>query len=344
MKCYTLIFENMRKNFQGKTLLITGGAGFIGSNLIHHLLQKTAYSIINLDALTYAGNLENLGEIPERFASRYRFEHGNINNFSLVCELIRHADAILHLAAESHVDRSILNAQAFVETNIQGTLTLLNAVLEKNPSIRFIHVSTDEVYGSLSDVGFFTENSPLEPNSPYAASKASSDLLVRSFVHTHQLDAIITRCSNNYGPYQFPEKLIPLMIENALHDQPLPVYGKGQNTRDWIHVRDHCAGLVQALEYGRSGEVYLFGGRAERKNIDVIQAILKQLDKPTSLIQYVQDRKGHDWRYAIDCTKAEQELSWGRSVNFTEGLAQTIDWYLGNQNWLKNIQKKRKTQ
>jgi dTDP-glucose 4,6-dehydratase len=306
-------------------ILVTGGAGFIGSNFIHHALKTRPHlEIINLDKLTYAGNLKNLEGVD---AKRHAFVKGDINDARLVMDLMAKTDAVVHFAAESHVDRSIESATEFVETNVKGTLTLLNAALTKK-NYRFIHISTDEVYGQLKNEDpAFTEQTPLAPNSAYSASKAGSDLLVRAFVHTHKLDAIITRCSNNYGPRQFPEKLIPLMITNALSGKRLPVYAKGENIRDWIYVEDHCEGVLCALEKGKSGEVYNFGGRAERKNIDVVRQILKILNKPESLIQFVEDRKGHDWRYAINCSKAEKELGWKAKMKFEQGLESTVEWY-----------------
>ncbi|MEW6056366.1 MAG: dTDP-glucose 4,6-dehydratase [Bdellovibrionota bacterium] len=320
-----------------RKLLVTGGAGFIGSNFVQHVLETRAQvSIVNLDKLTYAGNLRNLEGIEQKFPGRYRFVKGSINDTHAVSELIAGCDAVVHFAAESHVDRSILDAGAFIETNVNGTMVLLNAALTR-PGLRFVHVSTDEVYGTLGDEGAFTEETPLAPNSPYSASKAASDMLVRAYVHTHKLDAVTTRCSNNYGPYQFPEKLIPLMITNALEGKPLPVYGKGENVRDWIYVIDHCEGIMRALEAGKPGEVYNFGGLSERRNIDVVKALLKTLNKPESLIRYVEDRKGHDWRYAIDCAKAERELSWKPSVRFESGLERTVRWYLENKAWWEEV-------
>ncbi len=318
-------------------LLVTGGAGFIGSNFIQHTLQtRPGLVITNLDKLTYAGNLRNLEGLEKQYPGRYSFVRGDINDAALTLKLTAENDAVVHFAAESHVDRSILDAAAFIETNVKGTLTLLNAAHAAGGR-RFVHVSTDEVYGALGDEGAFTEETPIAPNSPYSASKAGSDMLVRAFVHTHHLDAVITRCSNNYGPFQFPEKLIPLMITNALEDKPLPVYGKGQNVRDWIYVVDHCEGILRALEAGKGGEVYNFGGRSERKNLDVVHAILKALDKPESLLRYVEDRKGHDWRYAIDCRKAERELGWKQSVTFEQGMATTIKWYLDHKPWWQEV-------
>lgn len=325
-----------------KKLLVTGGAGFIGSNFIHHILEtKSGVDIVNLDKLTYAGNLRNLQGLEKKCGARYKFVKGSINDAKLVADLVKDCDAVVHFAAESHVDRSILDAAAFVETNVQGTMVMLNATLSARPNARFVHVSTDEVYGTLGDTGLFTEETPIQPNSPYSASKAGSDLLVRAFFHTHKLDVITTRCSNNYGPYQFPEKLIPLMITNALDGKQLPVYGKGLNVRDWIFVTDHCEGIYRSLESGKSGEVYNFGGKAERKNIDVVHGILKVLKKNSGdaekLIRYVEDRKGHDWRYAIDCAKAERELGWSPTVTFEKGLEKTVAWYVENRPWWEEV-------
>lgn len=320
-----------------KRLLVTGGAGFIGSNFIHHALAtRPGLTIVNLDKLTYAGNLRNLEGIEKRYAGRYRFVKGDICDSKLVVDLVNEVDAIVHFAAESHVDRSILDASAFIQTNVNGTYTLLNAAWQAGGR-RFVHVSTDEVYGELGDTGAFTEETPIAPNSPYSASKASSDLLVRAYHHTHKLDTVTTRCSNNYGPYHFPEKLIPLMITNAMEDKPLPVYGQGLQVRDWIYVGDHAEGVLRTLEAGKSGEVYNFGGRSERRNIEVVKEILKAFNKSESLIRYVEDRKGHDWRYAIDCSKAERELAWKPSVSFEEGLARTIKWYRENETWWREV-------
>lgn len=321
-----------------KRLLVTGGAGFIGSNFIRHVLEtRPEVSITNLDKLTYAGNLRNLEGVEKRYPGRYRFVKGDICEAQLVRELIQDAEAVVHFAAESHVDRSILDASEFIRTNVHGTYTLLNSAHLADANLRFVHVSTDEVYGELGDTGYFTEETPIQPNSPYSASKASSDLLVRAFQHTHKLDTVTTRCSNNYGPYHFPEKLIPLMITNAVESKPLPVYGKGLQIRDWIYVVDHAEGVMRALEAGRSGEVYNFGGRSERRNIDVVHEILKAFGKSDSLIRYVEDRKGHDWRYAIDCSKAERELGWKQTVSFEQGLAHTIKWYQENEAWWREV-------
>src|SRR5512140_1799245 len=291
-------------------VLITGGSGFIGSNLVRLVLaERPGWRVVNLDKLTYAGNAENLGDVERD--PRYRFVRGDIANGELVAELIRteRVDAVMHRAAESHVDRSILAPAVFIETNVRGTQVLLEAAREMGVK-RFLHVSTDEVYGSLGPTGLFTEETPLAPSSPYSASKAGSDLLALAYAHTFGMDVVVTRCSNNYGPYQFPEKLIPLMIANALEDRPLPVYGDGMNVRDWIHVEDHARGLVAALEQGKAGQVYNFGASSERRNLDVVKAVLDHLGKPHALVRFVEDRLGHDWRYAIDASKARAELGW----------------------------------
>ena len=322
-------------------LLVTGGCGFIGSNFIRLLLDKGSplvplRSVVNLDKLTYAGNLENLSDIAND--SRYRFIKGDIADAGLVARVLEEnrINAVVHFAAESHVDRSILDSSPFIQTNIVGTQVLLDASRAVGVD-RFVQVSTDEVYGSLGEEGFFTEQTPLAPNSPYSASKASADLLVRSYCHTFDFPGIITRCSNNYGPFQFPEKLIPLFISNAQNDRPLPVYGNGKNVRDWIHVSDHCAGVAKALLRGRPGQVYNFGGRNEWRNIELTEFLLDLLGKPKSLIQYVKDRPGHDLRYAIDCSKAESELNWSPQVTFKQGLKETVDWYLEHKSWCSRI-------
>ncbi|MFG0336062.1 MAG: dTDP-glucose 4,6-dehydratase [Maioricimonas sp. JB049] len=318
-------------------LLVTGGCGFIGSNFIRHCLAtRDEIEITNVDKLTYAGNLENLADLEGD--ARLRFRRGDICDRELVRSVLAEAtpDAVLNFAAESHVDRSILDSGPFVQTNVTGTQVQMDACREAGIS-RFVLISTDEVYGSLGATGLFTEQTPLAPNSPYSASKAAADLLVRSYVQTFDFPAIITRCSNNYGPYQFPEKLIPLFISNALNDRPLPVYGKGENVRDWIHVLDHCRGIEAALERGRVGGVYNFGGNCELQNIDLTRTLLRLLDKPESLIRYVTDRPGHDLRYAIDSSKAEQELGWSPQVDFAEGLRETIDWYRDNADWVERI-------
>jgi dTDP-glucose 4,6-dehydratase len=319
-----------------ETILVTGGAGFIGSNFIRYILSIEDINIINLDALTYAGNLENLADIQSN--PNYKFVHGNIQNKELVkyvCQLYN-VNGIINFAAESHVDRSILSAAPFVETNITGTLILLEVARELNIQ-RFLQISTDEVYGSLGKDGLFTEKTPLSPNSPYSASKTSADLLVNAFVHTYGFPGLITRCSNNYGPYQFPEKLIPLMILNALENKPLPVYGDGLNVRDWIHVLDHCSGIWTVYRKGKIGEVYNIGGSNEKTNIEIVKLIINLLGKPESLIQYVKDRPGHDRRYAIDSTKIETELGWRRQIPFEQGIKDTIQWYIDNPDWSRNV-------
>lgn len=320
-----------------KRILVTGGCGFIGSNFIR--LQLSAYpeiEVTNLDKLTYAGNLENLREFEAN--PGYQFVKGDITDPELVHSLLDSVefDAVVNFAAESHVDRSILDSGPFIQTNIVGTQVLLDAA-RKHEVKRYVQVSTDEVYGSLGPEGLFTEQTPIAPNSPYSASKAAADLLVRSYVNTFGFSAIITRCSNNYGPYQFPEKLIPLFISNAREDKPLPIYGQGTNVRDWIHVMDHCRGIDAALRKGEPGQIYNFGGHAEMQNIEITRLLLKLLDKPESLIEYVTDRPGHDLRYAIDCSKAESELGWKVETDFQEGLKETINWYLDNPEWVNRI-------
>jgi dTDP-glucose 4,6-dehydratase len=319
------------------TLLVTGGCGFIGSNFVRFVLATDpAVHVVNFDALTYAGNPENLADLAAN--PRYRFVKGDIIDRDAVHSVIKshEVESIIHFAAESHVDRSIHDAGPFVRTNVLGTQVLLDAV--RAFSIKcYVQVSTDEVYGSLGSTGLFTEETPLAPNSPYAASKAAADLLVRSYHHTFGVPAVITRCSNNYGPYQFPEKLIPLFIANLLRDEPVPVYGDGLQVRDWIHVRDHCAGIWAAYRAGRPGEVYNFGGRCELTNLALTHALLSALDKPASLIRYVKDRPGHDRRYAIDCTKAERDLQWRPLVSFADGLRETVAWYRANADWVARV-------
>lgn len=320
-----------------KRIVVTGGCGFIGSNFIRLMLESYPnLSIINIDKLTYAGNPANLSDLEG--LDRYEFRHGDICDREFVDSVLSSGDidAVLNFAAESHVDRSILDSTPFVTTNVNGTLTLLDSCRQHEIG-RYLQVSTDEVYGSLGAEGFFTEETPLAPNSPYSASKTSADLLVRAYFHTFGFPAITTRCSNNYGPYQFPEKLIPLFISNARKDQQLPVYGTGENVRDWIHVLDHCRGIDAALQKGRVGEVYNFGGRTEMTNIALTKLLLELLGKSESLIKYVTDRPGHDQRYAIDCKKAEEELGWAPEVSFEQGLQETIDWYLANEDWVDNI-------
>jgi dTDP-glucose 4,6-dehydratase len=318
-------------------ILVTGGAGFIGSNFVIHMLETHPdVSLVNLDLLTYAGNLENLQDMKP-YGERHRFVRGDITDPQLVRDLISEKpDAVVNFAAESHVDRSIVDASAFVKTNVMGTQVLLDACREFGTS-RFVQVSTDEVYGSLGPEGAFTEEYPIEPNSPYSASKAAADLLCRAYHKTYQMDVVVTRCSNNYGPWQFPEKLIPLMITNSLQDLELPVYGDGMNIRDWIYVTDHCAAVDLVMRKGRSGEVYNIGGSCERHNIDIVRYVLSRLGKPESLIRFVQDRPGHDRRYAMDASKMERELGWKPTVSFEEGLNQTISWYIEHELWWQRI-------
>ena len=319
-----------------KRLIVTGGAGFIGSNFIRMALDELPdWKIVNLDALTYAGNLENLSDVEDR--ENYEFVKADITDPEELDRVFAGgADGVVHFAAESHVDRSVLDPSAFIRTNVVGTQNLLNAA-RKHGTERFLHVSTDEVYGSLGPEGYFTEETPLAPNSPYSASKAGSDLLVRAAWHTHGFPAVITRCSNNYGPYQFPEKLIPLMITNALEDKPLPVYGDGANIRDWIHVEDHCRALLRVFLSGEPGEVYNIGGNAERTNIHVVEEILRILGKSRDLITFVKDRPGHDRRYAIDSTKIREKLGWEPSRDFEEGLEETVRWYVDHSSWWKRV-------
>jgi len=320
-----------------RSIFVTGGAGFIGSAFVRLILKETSdIRIVNFDALTYAGNLENLKGIDE---ARHTFVKGDICDRETVLNSVPDGcDAVFNFAAESHVDRSIHSADEFLRTNIIGTQVLLDAARAKNVR-RFVQVSTDEVMGSLPDESeeFFTEESPLQPNSPYAASKAAAEFVVRAARETFGVDAVITRCGNNYGPRQFPEKLIPLMIANAMNDDPLPVYGDGKNVRDWIFVDDHCRAIWKAYESGRSGEAYNIGSRNEKQNIDVVRSLLDALGKPHSLITYVTDRLGHDRRYAIDPTKTEDELGWKPLVKWEDGLRLTIDWYRENQAWVDHI-------
>ncbi|MGH9482995.1 MAG: dTDP-glucose 4,6-dehydratase, partial [Terriglobales bacterium] len=322
-----------------RTWLVTGGAGFIGSNFIRVALAAVPeVRIVNLDALTYSGRRENLADLESD--PRYRFVHGDICDRERVAAALEldgvRAQAIVHFAAESHVDRSIQDADAFIRTNVQGTQTLLDAARRlKLP--RFMHVSTDEVYGSLGQTGRFTEASPLAPNSPYAASKTAADLLVRAAIHTHGLAAIITRASNNYGPYQFPEKLIPLAIANAKADQPIPMYGRGENVRNWIYVDDHCRGILAALERGEPGAVYNLGGDDELDNRSLLHQILGLLGKPATLIRSVPDRPGHDFRYALDSSRARHELGWAPQVALAQGLPRTVAWYEENAAWLASV-------
>jgi len=345
-----------------RRLLVTGGCGFIGSNFIQAALARLpGCRLVNLDKLTYAGNLENLAGIEGD--PRYEFVRGDIADAALLGDLFRteRFDTVVHFAAESHVDRSIEGPAEFIQTNVVGTFTLLEAAREAwlgdrrtgdspaptGHATRFLHVSTDEVYGSLGESGYFTESTPYDPRSPYSASKAASDHLVSAYVHTYGFPATTTNCSNNYGPYQFPEKLIPLVINNALEGRPIPVYGDGRNVRDWLHVGDHCTALLAVLDQGRIGETYNIGGNSERQNLQVVETICDALDRLApplpageprrSLIRFVKDRPGHDRRYAIDATKIRKELGWAPSVSFEEGIRQTVQWYLGNRAWLEGV-------
>ena len=320
-----------------QNILVTGGAGFIGSNFIRYMLEAhPQYTVVNFDKLTYAGNLKNLEDVEDN--QHYHFVKGDICDRTLVESTAREyeVDVIINFAAESHVDRSILGPSVFVETNVSGTNVMLEVAKDEGME-RFIQVSTDEVYGSLGPNGKFTEETPLHPNSPYAASKAAADLIALAYHHTFGLPVIITRCSNNYGPYQFPEKLIPLMIANALNNKPLPVYGDGENVRDWLYVGDHCAAVDIVLHKGKLGGVYNIGGNNEWKNIDLVKLLLRILGKPESLITFVKDRPGHDRRYAIDASKIQRELGWSPSHTFEKGLTETVDWYLSNESWWKRI-------
>ena len=334
-----------------KNLLVTGGAGFIGSNFVQYILEHSdTVRVLNLDLLTYAGNLANLKGCEND--ERYHFVRGDIRDRKLLEQLFLEyeIDTVVHFAAESHVDRSITEPEIFLSTNVLGTQALLDAAKdswkiepdnkysqEYKEDVKFLQVSTDEVYGALGKEGMFTETTPLAPNSPYSASKASADMVVRAYHNTFGLPVNITRCSNNYGPYQFPEKLIPLMIHNAQNDKALPVYGDGMQVRDWLHVKDHCAAIWTVLQKGRIGEVYNVGGNNEKANIEIVKLILQQLGKPESLIEYVQDRPGHDRRYAIDNTKITTELGWQPEYMFEQGIAETIDWYLQNSEWVENV-------
>jgi dTDP-glucose 4,6-dehydratase len=338
-----------------ETVIVTGGAGFIGSNFVHNLIDQTAYHVVNLDSLTYAGNLQSLEDLSAN--DRYEFVHGSIGDRALTDSLMQKYTpvAVINFAAESHVDRSIDGPTEFIETNIVGTFSLLESALAhwrtldqtKQDAFRFLHVSTDEVYGSLGAEGLFTEEHQYAPNSPYSASKAASDHLVRAYYHTYGLPVLTTNCSNNYGPYQFPEKLIPLIIGNALAGNPLPIYGDGSNIRDWLYVIDHCKAIVEVLHEGAVGEVYNIGGHNELTNLTVVKTVCQILDEERpdskftpheSLIEYVKDRPGHDARYAIDASKIANELGWRPEETFESGIAKTIRWYLNNQGWVQAVQ------
>lgn len=334
-----------------KTILITGGAGFIGSNFVKHMLKKHPdYKIINVDALTYAGNLENLKDIAEK--DNYSFIKADIRDREKIEEIFTTHDVtyVVNFAAESHVDRSIEEPEVFLTTNVIGTQILLDVAKkhwkinptdkyckEYIPGVKFLQVSTDEVYGALGKTGMFTETMPLMPNNPYSASKASADLIVRAYHETYGMPVNITRCSNNYGPYQFPEKLIPLMINNCLKEKDLPVYGDGMQIRDWLHVSDHCSAIDTVLHKGAEGEVYNIGGNNEKANIEIVKLIIKTLGKSESLIKYVKDRPGHDRRYAIDNTKITTQLGWKPAYTFEQGMKETIEWYINNTEWIENV-------
>lgn len=337
--------------------LVTGGAGFIGSNFVRYALQnRPDWHITNLDALTYAGNRENLSDLEEGFIGRYEFVHGNICDMVLLGNLFRNHDfdGVIHFAAESHVDRSITGPEAFLETNVTGTFRLLNQSLEswredRKPGFRFLHVSTDEVYGSLGPEGYFTEKTPFDPSSPYSASKASSDHFVNAFHRTYGIPTMITNCSNNYGPYQYPEKLIPLMILNIIEKKSLPVYGDGKNIRDWLYVYDHCEAIIRVLEEGTPGETYNVGGNSEWQNIDIVHLLCDILDRrlnrsgpetSRNLISFVEDRLGHDRRYAIDATKIRDTLGWSPRYRFEEAIEETVNWYLEHPEWVEKIRGK----
>ncbi|MCF7855480.1 MAG: dTDP-glucose 4,6-dehydratase [Candidatus Pacebacteria bacterium] len=320
-----------------RTILVTGGAGFIGSNFVRFILKRVQdVRVVNLDALTYSGNLANLSDVLS--VPRHTFVKGSINDAHLIADLIdAHAvEGIINFAAESHVDRSIDSPAIFVETNVAGTQALLAAAHEARVS-RFVQISTDEVYGSLGPEGMFREDTPVQPNSPYSASKAAADHFVHAYRHTYGLNTIVTRCSNNYGPYQFPEKMIPLMIHNALTGKPLPVYGDGLHVRDWLYVADHCRAVWEVYEKGTAGNVYNIGGNNEHTNLDVVRTILRCLNKPESLIQFVKDRPGHDRRYAIDASRIRRDIGWEPSIDFETGIKRTVEWYCEHREWLQTI-------
>lgn len=333
-----------------KNILVTGGAGFIGSNFVKYMLETYEYNIINIDSLTYAGNLENLKEVENN--PHYTFVKGDIRDREILDAIFKehNIDTVVNFAAESHVDRSIEDPELFLSTNILGTQALLDTAKKYwkvNPEdkhcrlfkegVKYLQVSTDEVYGTLGKEGMFTETTPLAPNSPYSASKTGADLIVRAYHETFGMPINITRCSNNYGPYQFPEKLIPLMINNCLKNRELPVYGDGMQIRDWLHVKDHCTGISTVLHKGKVGEVYNIGGNNEKANIEIVKLIIANLGKSEELIKYVQDRPGHDRRYAIDNTKITTELGWSPSYTFEQGIKETIEWYLANEEWMNKI-------
>jgi len=319
----------------GNTVLVTGGAGFIGSNFIHYLFkQYPQVKVVNLDLLTYAGNPDNLKALTDN--PNYRFVKGDIADAAVVDELMKEADYVVNFAAESHVDRSIEDPSIFIRTNVLGTQVLLDAI-KRHEVKRYLQVSTDEVYGSLGPTGYFTEETPIAPNSPYSASKASADLLVRAYRETYGLPVLITRCSNNYGPYQFPEKLIPFFIKRLLNNQPVPVYGDGLNVRDWLHVEDHCCAIDTVLQKGKPGEAYNIGGNNEKTNMEITKLILASLNKPEDMIEYVTDRLGHDRRYAIDSSKIQRELGWVPLISFEDGIKKTIAWYIENRQWWENL-------
>ncbi len=322
-----------------KRILITGGAGFIGSNFARLLLQERPnYHVTNLDKLTYAGNLSTIEDLNQH--KQYRFIHGDIADADLVSSIFHEGvDAVVNFAAESHVDRSISDPGVFVRSNIQGVHTLLEAARHHNTQ-RFLQISTDEVYGELGEEGYFTEQTPIDPSSPYSSSKASGDLLVNAWHHTYGMHTSITRCSNNYGPYQFPEKLIPVIISKALKDEQLPIYGDGSNIRDWIHVFDHNRAALAVLEKGASGRVYNIGSSSEKDNITLVKLLLDIVGKPHSLISFVTDRPGHDWRYAIDSSRIQNELGWAPQYSFEDGIRQTVQWYLDNQSWWQDLLEK----
>lgn len=335
-----------------KNVLVTGGAGFIGSNFIRYIMNQKDFKgrIINMDALTYAGNPESLSDIAASYPDRYVFEHADICDPKACERLFRQydIDTVVHFAAESHVDRSILGPSQFIETNIVGTFTLLDAARfawKDRQDVRFHHISTDEVYGSLGDTGYFYETTPYDPRSPYSASKASSDHLVMAYFHTYHMPVTMSNCTNNYGPYHFPEKLIPLMILNIQDEKPLPVYGDGKNVRDWLYVEDHASGIYRILQDGRVGEKYNIGGENEMTNIEVVNTLCevmaaklhKEKDYYKKLITYVKDRPGHDRRYAINCDRMKKELGWKQSVDFKKGIEKTVDWYLENKEWIDHV-------